>query len=114
MKIYGLITLVSFLIRYFALPNPFECFGNNAFLINLFVEPIIHALAFGLVGLVYSRGESPALGSFLYIVAYAAIVGLLALLGIFSFAWWWILTLIAVVIAITLLGKFVVNKLTTA
>ena len=98
---YKLMALISTLVRQFCLPNPFECFGDGAFFINLIAEPVIHALAFALVGLVYHRGEFPALGSFLYLLAYAAITGILAIMGIFSFAKWWVLT---VVVALILIG----------
>lgn len=80
---YGLMAVISILIRNFVLPNPFECFGDSAFIINLIAELIIHAVAFGLVGLIYSRGEAPALGSILYLLAYAMITGFLFLLDIF-------------------------------
>ena len=98
---YKLMALISTLVRQFCLPNPFECFGDGAFLINLIAEPVIHALAFALVGLVYHRGEFPALGSFLYLLAYGAITCILAIMGIFSFAKWWVLT---VVVALILIG----------
>lgn len=84
MKLYGLMAVISILIRNFVLPNPFDCFGDSAFIINLIAEPIIHAVAFGLVGLVYNRGEAPALGSILYLLAYAMITGVLFLLGMTS------------------------------
>ena len=104
--LYSIISVVSIVVRQFFLPNPFECFGDTAWLYNLIVEPIIHALAFALVGLVYHKGEFPALGSFLYLVAYAALTGILALMGIFSFAWWWIAIIVAAMIGIgVLLGN---------
>lgn len=48
--LYGIIALASAIIRQFFLPNPFECFGNYAFIINLIVEPFIHFLSYNLVG----------------------------------------------------------------
>ena len=62
-KLYALMTLVSTLVRQFMLPNPFECFGDRAMVINLIAEPIIHVIAYGMVGLVYHKGDFPALGS---------------------------------------------------
>ena len=104
--LYTIISVVSIVVRQFFLPNPFECFGDTAWLYNLIAEPIIHALAFALVGLVYHKGEFPALGSFLYLVAYAALTGILALMGTFSFAWWWIAIIVAAMIGIgVLLGN---------
>lgn len=112
LKLYGLMAVISILIRNFVLPNPFDCFGDSAFIINLIAEPIIHAVAFGLVGLVYNRGEAPALGSILYLLAYAMITGVLFLLGIFSFAWWWILIIVVAVIGVVCLFRFLTEKMT--
>lgn len=107
--LYKIFAVASIIIRNFYLPNPFECFGDNAVLINLIAEPIIHAVSFGLVSLVYVSGSAPALGSFLYLLTYCAITGILLLMSIFSFAWWWILTLILIaillVVGIRLLGE---------
>lgn len=107
--LYTIIAIVSFAVRNLVLPNPFECFGDNAILINLIAEPIIHAVSFGLVGLVYTKGSAPALGSFLYLLTYCAITGILLLMSIFSFARWWIITLIFIaillVVGIRLLGE---------
>ena len=90
---YRCIALLFALVRLIFLPNPFECFGNAGFFINMFFEPIIHVIAFALVGLVYERGSAPILGSFLYMLAYSLIIGILMLMSIFSFAWWWVITI---------------------
>ena len=100
LSLYGIITLISVIVRQFVLPNPFECFGDNAILINWIAEPIIQVIAYGIVGLFYIRGSAPALGSLLYLLAYALIIGLLWILGIFSFAWWWILIIVLAIITI--------------
>lgn len=86
-------TVISVLIRQFALPNPFECFGESAALINWIAEPIMHAIAYGIVGLFYVRGSAPLLGSIAYLFTYALLTGILWVMGIFSFAWWWVLIL---------------------
>ena len=99
-SIYGIITIISLLVRQFVLPNPFECFGDNAVLINWIAEPIIQVVAYGIVGIFYISGSAPALGSLLYLLIYALIVGLLWVLGIFSFAWWWILIIVVAVAAL--------------
>lgn len=99
-KIYALFTVVSVIIRQFVLPNPFECFGESAVLINWIAEPILHLIAYGLVGLVYIKGSAPLLGSIAYLGTYSLLVGILALLGIFSFAWWWVLLWVIVFAAI--------------
>ena len=99
-KIYLLMTVISTLVRQFVLPNPFECFGDQAILINWIAEPIIHAVAYGIVGLFYIRGSAPVLGSIAYLFVYAAIVGILWLCGLFSFAWWWVAILVVVFMAL--------------
>lgn len=99
-KLYALFTIISTLVRQFALPNPFECFGDNAALINLLAEPILHIIAYSIVGLFYSKGSAPLLGSIGYLFTYACLVFFLWVLGIFSFAWWWITIVIAGLIAV--------------
>ena len=101
--LYTVMAVISYLVRQSFLPNPFECFGGVAFIINLIAEPFIHLFARGLVSLVYRKGECPPLGSFLYLLAYSAIVGVLALMGIFAFAWWWVLIIVVVTIAVCVL-----------
>ena len=101
--IYGLIAIVSTVIRQFYLPNPFECFGDGAMLYNWIAGVLLHPVAFLFVGTVYRSGDCPPLGSLLYLLAYAAITGILSLMGIFSFAWWWVLIIISVMIPIGIL-----------
>ena len=95
-----LVMAVSTVVRQFVLPNPFECFENYAILINWIAEPIIHLVAFVLVGQIYTSGDCPPLGSLLYLFAYALIVGLLWIMGLFSFAWWWVLIILVALAAI--------------
>ena len=102
-KLYAIMAVISIIVRHVYLPNPFECFGDMAWLYNLIAEPIIHGAAFLLVGTIYHKGSFPALGSFLYLVAYAAITDVLALMGIFSFAWRWVLIIVVAMIAICVL-----------
>ena len=102
-KLYGIMAAISIIVRQFYLPNPFECFGDMAIVINWIAEPIIHVAAYLLVSTIYTKGSFPALGSFLYLIAYAAITGILALMGIFSFAWWWVLIIVAAMIGIGVL-----------
>jgi len=80
---YKLIAGLSVLIRLFVLPNPFESFQYGV-LINFAIEPVLHVITFGIVGLFYSRSSAPAIGSFLYLLFYCINIGLLqlwALLG---------------------------------
>ena len=99
-KLYALVSVISIVVRQFLLPNPFECFGDSAWLINIIAEPIIQVISYLLVGLVYKSGSAPALGSFLFLLTYAASTSLLWLFGIYKFAWWWI--------ALLVIGFFVV------
>ena len=112
-SIYGIITIISLLVRQFVLPNPFECFGDNSVLINWIAEPIIQVVAYGIVGIFYISGSAPALGSLLFLLIYALIVGLLWVLGIFSFAWWWIAIVITGLIAILFGIRYLINLLDT-
>ena len=100
---YRIMMVISILVRQFWLPNPFECFGNWAFVINIVAEPIMHIAAYLLVGTIYRTGSFPALGSLLYILAYAAITFILWIMGIFSFAWWWVLLIVAAMAGLSLL-----------
>lgn len=111
LSIYGIITVFSVIVRQFFLPNPFECFGESAALYNWIAEPILHIVAYGLVGLVYCKGSLPAWGSFLYLVAYSALVGILWVFGIFSFAWWWITIIVIAFIALIVGTKLLEEKL---
>ena len=88
---YAVMTIISVIIRQFFLPNPFECFGDNAAAINWIAEPIIQIVVYGIVGLFYVKGSAPAWGSFLYLILYALTVGVLWVLGLAKFAWWAIL-----------------------
>ena len=104
---YKIMMVISLIVRQFYLPNPFECFGVLAgTIINWIVEPAIHGLAYTIVGTVYTRGSFSALGSLLYLLTYGTITGVLALMSIFSFAWWWvIIVLVGVYFVCSLLTK---------
>ena len=99
LSLYGLIAFASTIVRQFVLPNPFECFGDKGILINWIAEPFIHVVAFWIVGQFYISKSAPPLGSLLYLLTYAIIVGVLWVLGLAEFAWWSILlTVIAVAV----------------
>ena len=104
LSLYVIITIISVIVRQFFLPNPFECFGDIALLINWIAEPIIQVVAYRIVGMFYVRASAPAIGSLLYILTYALIVGLLWILGIYSFVWWWILIIVVAITALILSG----------
>ena len=109
-SLYGVISVISFLVRQFVLPNPFECFGDKAIIINLIAEPIIQLVAYYLVGLVYQKGSNPGFGSLLFLLTYALIVGILWVLGIFKFAWWWISILVIAFVGIVIGIRWLGNK----
>jgi len=103
---YRVMAIFSLFVRQFYLPNPFECFGEWALLYNWIAGFILAPVAFALVGLVYQSGDAPALGSFLYLAAYAGLTLILWVLGQFSFAWWAILiTIVFSVGVLYLLSK---------
>ena len=81
-SLYGIMSTLSLIVRQFYLPNPFECFGDKAVLINWIAEPIIQVVAYLIVGIFYVSGSAPALGSLLYLLTYTLIIGLLWVLGI--------------------------------
>ena len=100
LTLYGIISLISVIVRQFFLPNPFACFGDKAVLINWIAEPIIQVVAYGIVGIIYVSGVAPEIGSLFYLLAYALIVGILWALGAFSFVWWWILIIVVAIAAL--------------
>lgn len=102
---------MSVIIRQFFLPNPFECFGDSAILYNWIAEPILTVIAYGLVGLVYCKDSLPTWGAFLYLVIYSALVGILWIFGIFSFAWWWILIVVILLIVLIVGTAFLANRI---
>jgi len=101
---YKLIAFISVIIRNFYLPNPFASFDYGS-LINWMIEPLLHIITFGVVGLFYQRGSEPVLGSFLYLFFYATHTGLIMLCSIFSFNKMTIVSVIVfyIVILITLM-----------
>lgn len=111
LSVYGIVSVISIIVRQFVLPNPFECFGDKATIINWIAEPIIQLVAYLLVGLVYQKGSNPGYGSLLFLLTYALLVGILCVLGIFKFAWWWILILVIAFIGIVIGIRWISNKL---
>ena len=102
---YKLMIMISPIIRQFCLPNPFECFGDKAIIYNWIAGLVLTPVAYYLVGLFYEKGSLPALGSLLYLVFYAVLTAVLYLLGLVSFAWWAILSMIVGIILLVVLIK---------
>lgn len=97
---YGIIATLSWLIRTFCLPNPFEVLGES-FTINLFGIPIVmepftfnffimsailYSITFPVVGLYYTKRSNKAWGSFLYLMFYCIHTGLLFIMSWFKFS----------------------------
>lgn len=95
-----MVKIFSILVRNFLLPNPFECCGNSAFVINHFAGWVIGGIAYWLVGLDYRRGSNPSKGSFRFLLIYAILTLMLWGMGRFRFAWWSILGIIVLGIGI--------------
>lgn len=108
---YKLISVLSLLIRQFCLPNPFECFGDSALLINWIAGVVMAPISYLIVGLVYEKGSEPVIGSVLYLVTYALLAGILMVMGIFSFAWWWILILVVAFVGLIIGIRLIYEKI---
>ena len=108
-KLYSFMTVISLIVRHVFLPNPFECFGEKAALINWIAEPIIQVVAYGIVGLFYLKGSNPFLGSLAFLAVYTIAIGILWVLGIFSFAWWWILIIVVTLLVLFAGGLWLFN-----
>lgn len=67
--LYKLMSACSVIIRLFYLPNPFQA-TRFPELYNYLLEPVLHALTYGVVKLLYRRRSAPALGSLLYLIFY--------------------------------------------
>ena len=101
-SLYGIIAGSSLFIRLFLLPNPFAQFENGA-LYNWIAEPILHIITFTVVGIFYTRGSLPALGSILYLFFYIVNVAMLMLISWLSFSWWAIV-IISILYCMIILG----------
>lgn len=100
-KVYHLISALFWIIRQFAIPNPFETLGDgikvvisgtaislSPEILNWIADPIISGVTFLIVGLYYISGSAPTVGSILYMVFYAIHIGLLyLLLSIYPTVW---------------------------
>ncbi len=96
---YIAISSISWFVRQFILPNPFEPLGErfqialgniqltmSPELANIILEPILYVVTFLLVKLYYKSGEDdPAIGSFSYFVLYCVHIGMVYLLSCFDF-----------------------------
>ena len=109
MKAYLSLSTLFWLIRQYAIPNPFDALGEGLTItigeapllltpevLNWIADPIIGAITFGIVGLYYLKGSDPEFGSFLYMVFYAVHIGLLYLMA-WAYPAMWLIALIGIV-----------------
>lgn len=121
---YGIVSLLSLLIRNFLLPNPFESFAGqeiSAFGTKFIIEPItanwiteaiLFSITFSVVGLYYKREmKMPTLGSILFFVFYCIHTGLVYLLCKLSFSVIPCLLILAIYIFVLIFIKTRINKL---
>ncbi len=99
------------MVRQFLLPNPFECFGNSAIVINWIAGFVLAPITYLVVGVFYDKGSAPVIGSVLYLIVYIVLTAALCVMGIFSFAWWWILILVVICIVIVVGIKLIDDRL---
>jgi hypothetical protein len=100
---YKLIATISVIIRLLYIPNPFETLEYGYF-VNYIVEPFLYLLTFKVVGLYYSKGSMPSIGSLLYLFFYVVHIGLLMLMGVFK---WNALAIIIIFICYFLIHLFI-------
>jgi hypothetical protein len=82
--VYKLIKILSMLIRYYYVPNPFQTLEWGD-IIWLFSESIFFTITFAVVGLFYSSGSNSAWGSFLYLLFYSFHIALVMIMAVFNF-----------------------------
>lgn len=108
-KIYSTLATLFWLIRQYAIPNPFEALGEGITvtiggapvllspeILNWIADPIIGAFTFLVVGIYYISGSNPTKGSILYMFFYAVHIGMLYLISS-VYPTIWLIVLIAVI-----------------
>ena len=108
-KLYNCLATIFWLVRQFAIPNPFDALGEGLAvtiggtpillspeLLNWLADPIIAGFTFGVVGLYYISRSDPALGSILYMFFYALHIGLLYLI-LSIYPAFWLMVIIGVI-----------------
>lgn len=99
---YKTISLISAIIRFLYIPNPFET-CQMGLLLNLLVAPFLHVITYKIVGIYYERYSCPSLGCFLYLLFYCIHTFILWLLSLAGFSWLLVI-LILVTYALILKG----------
>lgn len=133
-SLYGIISLLSVLIRQNLIPTPAEALGFQVFgistlidvfenyenlelilkglpglLINYIIEAPVHVVTYAVTGFYYSKGDGAVKGSFLYFIFYLVHVFVLTSFCWVHFLWWAIILIISGYIVIhILLNKFII------
>lgn len=97
--IYKVFAFISFLVRSYVMPNPFESLlgkmieldGVEQFFVylplNALLEYVLYKITYAIVGLYYNRSEKTSLkGSILYLFFYWIHVGLISVIVKFNFS----------------------------
>ena len=108
--LYVITSIVGSIIRTFLLPNPFVSLGNKAESINLIAGFIIPVIAYLSVGVFYTKGSAPVIGSMCFTIVYALIVGIIHLIGVFNFRLWAIILFTVLYILIILFIRVIKEK----
>ena len=108
-KFYSTLATLFWLIRQYAIPNPFEALGEGITvtiggapillspeILNWIADPIIGAFTFLVVGIYYISGSNPTKGSILYMLFYTIHIGMLFLISS-VYPTIWLIVLIAVI-----------------
>lgn len=108
---YHIIHVISALIRQLFLPNPFSALFSNqmyADIFNILIGGLIlHVLAYIMTGTGYEKNSAPGLGSFLYMVNYCLITGMIVFVTWLINSFWIAVTMCAVFyfLMLMLLGR---------
>ena len=89
MSFYKAVAALSFFVREFYLPDPFESAGVlGGIMLNMVMGVALHFISYHLVGRIYASGDFPALGSLLYLLVYSAISVLFYFWSTVEFSFW--------------------------
>ena len=115
-KLYLLFSQFSAFYRSFIADNPFESLGNiielsvfgipiivTPFILSIMVDQFIVWLSFITVGLYYSSGSFPLLGSIMFFVCYIINIKLLEFICLKNFAKWAIWTVVIIYITVNII-----------
>lgn len=105
LSLYGVISTISYFVRQFFVPNPFEklnWFFATTF--NWLFGLILFPISFFIVGLFYIPGECPWLGSIAYCIVYFVVdLFVLGFMTVGTIWWMWLLLAIAIIVLISLI-----------